>query len=91
MRPIAHPSLSCHDTEVAGCEHNNVMWYAALPGLTATRAATVQLSVPVIAAFGGVVLLAEDVTARLLIASVATLSGVGLVLAQRARARPRTD
>lgn len=60
-----------------------VVWYAALPGLTATRAATVQLSVPVIAAFGGVVLLSETVTLRLLLASVATLSGVGIVLAQR--------
>lgn len=39
-----------------------VAWYAALRGLTATRAATVQLSVPVIAAAGGIVLLAEQVT-----------------------------
>jgi drug/metabolite transporter (DMT)-like permease len=63
-----------------------VVWYAALGGLTATRAATVQLSVPIIAAFGGVVLLSEDVTARLLIASTATLGGIWLVLAQRAKA-----
>ncbi len=63
-----------------------VVWFAALGGLTATRAATVQLSVPIIAAFGGVVLLSEDVTARLLIASIATLGGIWIVLAQRARA-----
>ncbi len=62
-----------------------VIWFAALPGLTAGRAATVQLSVPVIAAFGGVLLLSESVTNRLLIASVATLGGIWLVLAQRVR------
>lgn len=61
-----------------------VLWYAALPGLTAARAATVQLSVPVIAAFGGVILLSEDITPRLLLASVATLGGVAIVLAQSA-------
>jgi drug/metabolite transporter (DMT)-like permease len=60
-----------------------VIWYAALRGLTATRAATVQLSVPVIAAFGGVALLSERITLRLLIASVAILGGIGLVLMQR--------
>jgi len=60
-----------------------VAWYAALKGLAANRAATVQLSVPVIAAIGGVVLLAEPVTIRLVIASLATLGGISLVLAQR--------
>jgi drug/metabolite transporter (DMT)-like permease len=60
-----------------------VIWYAALRGLTATRAATVQLSVPVIAAFGGVVLLSEQLTLRLLLASAATLGGVAIVLAKR--------
>ena len=64
-----------------------VIWYAALRGLAATSAATVQLSVPVIAAIGGVMLLSEDVTLRLLVASVATLGGVAIVLSQRA-ARP---
>jgi drug/metabolite transporter (DMT)-like permease len=62
-----------------------VVWYAALRGLTATSAATVQLSVPVIAAVGGVMLMSEDVTARLVVASVATLGGVALVLTQRNR------
>jgi drug/metabolite transporter (DMT)-like permease len=66
----------------SGCGY--VIWYAALPGLSATRAATVQLSVPVIAAFGGVALISEEVTLRLLIASAATLAGVAIVLAQRA-------
>ena len=62
-----------------------VVWYAALRRLTGTRAATVQLSVPVIAAFGGVLLLSEPLTIRLVIASIATLGGVWLVLAQRLR------
>ena len=62
-----------------------VIWYAALRGLTATSAATVQLSVPVIAAVGGVMLMSEDVTLRLVIASVATLGGVAVVLTQRNR------
>jgi len=61
------------------------IWYAALRGLSGTRAATVQLSVPVIAAFGGVMLLSEAITPRLLIASAATLGGVAIVLAQRAK------
>lgn len=59
-----------------------VTWYAALKGLTATRAASVQLSVPVIAALGGILILAEPVTPRLLLASAATLGGVAIVLMQ---------
>lgn len=66
----------------SGCGY--VIWYAALPGLTATRAATVQFSVPVITAFAGVLLLGEPVTLRLVVASVVTLGGVAVVLAQRA-------
>jgi drug/metabolite transporter (DMT)-like permease len=60
------------------------VWYTALPGLTAIRAATVQLSVPVVAAFGGVWLLDEQVTLRLIVASLATLGGVAIVLSQKA-------
>ena len=60
-----------------------VAWYAALRGLTAMRAATVQLSVPVIAAFGGVALLSEPISLRLIVASAATLGGVAIVLTQR--------
>ena len=58
-----------------------VIWYAALRGLTATRAATVQLSVPVLAALGGVVVLSEAITLRLIISAVVILSGVGLAVA----------
>ena len=67
-----------------------VIWYAALSRLSAMRAATVQLSVPLIAAFGGVVLLSEAITPRLLAASAAILGGIALVLATRAQtARPQ--
>jgi len=55
-------------------------WYAALRGLKATSAATVQLSVPVIAAIGGVMLLGEPITLRLLGASIAVLGGIALVV-----------
>jgi drug/metabolite transporter (DMT)-like permease len=65
-----------------------VIWYTALRGLSSTRAATVQLSVPVLAAFGGVVFLAEAVTLRLVIASILILGGVALtVIAKELRVR----
>ena len=66
-----------------------VAWYGALRGLSATRAAIVQLAVPVIAAAGGVVLLGETVSARLLLASIAVLGGVGLAIANRERSARR--
>ena len=59
------------------------LWYAVLAGMPATRAATAQLSVPVIAALGGVVLLAEPLTFRLVVSSVATLGGIAVVLMRR--------
>lgn len=62
-----------------------VLWYAALRGLTTTRAATVQLSVPVIAAWSGVVFLAEHVSTRLLIAGVLILGGIALAVSSRAK------
>jgi drug/metabolite transporter (DMT)-like permease len=55
------------------------IWYKALRGLKAASAATVQLSVPVIAAIGGIAFLGEPVTLRLLIASTAILGGIALV------------
>lgn len=61
------------------------LWYSALPGLAATSAATVQLSVPVIASLGGVALLGERVTPRLAVASVAILGGIALVILERRR------
>lgn len=62
------------------------LWYAALPSLPATRAAIIQLSVPVLAALGGVLLLAEPVTQRLVGAAAAILGGILLALLARRRA-----
>ena len=62
------------------------IWYTALPALKSTNAATVQLSVPVIAALGGVVFLGESVTLRLALASVAILGGIALVILNKQNA-----
>jgi drug/metabolite transporter (DMT)-like permease len=60
-----------------------VVWYEALKGLDASRAAIVQLSVPALAALGGVLFLAEQITWRLVLCSGAILGGIALVLVQR--------
>lgn len=60
-----------------------IIWYLALRKMAATSAATVQLSVPVIAAAGGVVFLNEPITLRFLIASAAILGGIALVTMAR--------
>ena len=57
-----------------------VIWYLALPMLTAATAATVQLSVPVLAALGGVLFLAEPLTTRMTGASIAILGGIALFI-----------
>jgi drug/metabolite transporter (DMT)-like permease len=57
-----------------------VIWYAALKGLTTTRAAVVQLSVPVLAAIGGVLFLAEAITHRLVLSNVVILGGIALAI-----------
>lgn len=59
------------------------IWYAALPGLTATRAALVQLLVPVLAVGGGVALLSEAIPLRLPIAAALVLGGVALAVTSR--------
>lgn len=69
-----------------------VIWYVALRGLTATRAASVQLTVPVIAALGGVLFMSEAISLRLAIATATILGGVALVLAGReAQTTPAAD
>jgi drug/metabolite transporter (DMT)-like permease len=66
------------------------LWYRALPHLRVTTAATLQLLVPVLAAVGGVLLLAEHPDRRLLIAGLAILFGVAVTILGRdtARAKP---
>jgi len=60
------------------------IWYTALRGLKATSAAAVQLSVPVFAAIGGIAVLGEAISLRLLIASTAILGGIALVIVEKA-------
>jgi drug/metabolite transporter (DMT)-like permease len=62
------------------------IWYTALPSLKAASAATVQLSVPVLAAAGGIIFLSEPITLRFLFASVAVLGGIALVVIEKRRA-----
>ena len=64
-----------------------ILWYAVLPGLKAMSAATVQLSVPVLTAAGGILLLGETPTLRFLFASIAILGGIALVVINPARER----
>lgn len=64
-----------------------VLWYMALRGLTASRGAIVQLTVPVLAAFAGVLFLGERMTLRLALAGAAILGGVALALAGHSAAR----
>jgi drug/metabolite transporter (DMT)-like permease len=62
-----------------------VVWYSVLPALRSTSAATVQLSVPLLAGIGGIAFLGEAVTPRLLLAGAAVLGGIALVV------RPEDD
>lgn len=59
------------------------IWYLALPLLTATQASVVQLSVPVIAAFGGVLFVNEPISTRLIISSMLLLGGILVVVLGR--------
>lgn len=54
------------------------LWYTALKGLSATRAGIAQLTVPAIAALGGILFLSEQLTTRFIVASLVILAGVGL-------------
>ena len=56
------------------------IWYQALPAMKASTAATVQLSVPVLAAVGGIVFLMEPISWRMVLPSIAILGGIGLVI-----------
>ncbi len=59
------------------------IWYTVLPALKTANAATVQLSVPVIAAFAGIILLGEPLSIQFVIASLAIISGIALVIMQK--------
>jgi drug/metabolite transporter (DMT)-like permease len=60
-----------------------VVWYYALRHLTATRASILQLSVPALAALGGVLVLHEPVTVRLVTAAGLIVGGAALSILER--------
>ncbi|MDH1011773.1 DMT family transporter [Pseudomonas nicosulfuronedens] len=62
------------------------IWYSALPGLSAIQGASVQLSVPVLAALSGAALLGEAISLRLALVSLAVLGGIALILLAKVRA-----
>lgn len=63
------------------------IWYSALPALTRTRAAIVQLTIPALAALGGITFIGEPLTARLVVATLAILGGIALAVLTAARRR----
>lgn len=63
------------------------IWYSVLPSFKVVSAATIQLSVPVIAAFGGIIFLGEPMTVRFGLASIAILGGVALVILKKQQFR----
>jgi len=67
-----------------------IIWYTVLPRLKTSVAATVQISVPLLAAMGGVLLLNEQITVRLVTAGAAILAGIGLVINARERKNQST-
>lgn len=56
------------------------IWYMALAGLSSTQASVLQLLVPVIAAFGGVLFVSEALTMRLTISAGMILGGILIVV-----------
>jgi drug/metabolite transporter (DMT)-like permease len=64
-----------------------VVWYAALRGMTTTRASLVQLPVPIIAAAGGVLVMGESFTMRLAVSAAAVLGGIALTIVGSQRPR----
>lgn len=66
-----------------------LLWYALLPHLSPTTASTLQLSVPCLAALGGLLFMGEAIDGRMLLAIVITLTGIGLVIAADYQRRTR--
>lgn len=59
------------------------IWYSVLPAMKTTHAATVQLSVPVLATLGGLVFLGEALNGRMVMASITILGGIALVILEK--------
>ncbi|WP_157600115.1 DMT family transporter [Saccharospirillum impatiens] len=65
------------------------LWYSVLPALSGVQASVLQLSVPVLAAIGGAVVVLEPLTTHLLVATGLLLGGIGVFLAGRAKQAAR--
>lgn len=65
------------------------IWYTALKHIKATSAAVIQLCVPALATFGGVLFLAEELTLRIILATVLTIGGISLILTMPAKQNKR--
>ena len=61
------------------------IWYAVLPYITTVRAALVQLSVPVIAAIGGIIFIGEAVSVRFMLSCLLVLGGIALAISFKQR------
>ncbi len=62
-----------------------VVWYKVLPKLTTAQAAMLQLLVPPLATFGGIVFIAEQLTTRIVVSSSLILGGVGYAVLKKAK------
>jgi len=62
------------------------IWYRVLPLIPVTSAASLQLSVPALAAFGGIIFIGESLSLRLLISVLAIIGGIALVIQQNRKA-----
>jgi drug/metabolite transporter (DMT)-like permease len=80
LRPDAYGALYAMLSGSLSSALGYVLWYRVLQHMRAMTASTVQLSAPVIAALGGIVLMNEKATPSLLISSVLILGGIALVL-----------
>ena len=87
--PLGHLHLSPHGLLLASASGilasgaGYAAWFAALPRLNSLQAAALQLTVPLIAAVGGIALLGEQPTRRLVLSAVFILGGVGLAIGGR--------
>lgn len=83
---LVHSNVSPHGLILAICSGalasgvGYAIWYTALRGLSSTHAGIVQLLVPVLAALGGVLVLGEDVSLRLIVSAVMIFAGVTLAI-----------
>lgn len=90
---LFHPSLAWDASGVAYAVLSGTLasgigyaiWYAVMPAHKATTAATIQLSVPVLSALGGILFLGEPLSWRLILTSLIILGGIALFLMERRR------